>query len=76
MESRPYVALYMLLNVQANNRLCFIVKGEKGDTGQVGVIGWPGLIVSQFFLFFTHIFINPFLCHSRAYLHIRTEMDY
>lgn len=40
----------VLLNLQpwADDKLCFMVQGEKGETGVAGHLGWAGTIVSVF----------------------------
>lgn len=43
-----FVYIFFNYDVCVDSRLCFVIQGQKGDTGPVGLSGWPGLIVSQF----------------------------
>lgn len=53
--------------VRANSTLFFDVQGQKGDTGQVGLPGWPGLIVSQIISSLNiHSSVCLFLCYKKA----------
>lgn len=47
LETRPQALCTSGLIMIDDSRLCFVVQGEKGDTGLAGISGWPGLIVSQ-----------------------------